>query len=530
MKGNWFGFDEGSTEFELLETEQGRPQTFAGGWPEQPPAPVQEQGECTSSVEENEKRLRREYRADINPDILLRRFFLGGKLLCLVACINGMADGEQISDFILRQGMRPGCMDAAKEGELAQYAIDHIFAMQEAETCTKWSEIKTAISEGRTAVFIQGDHNAVLMDTRGFERRSVDTAQNEKVIRGPQEGFNENLRTNVTLLRRIIKTDDFICEFRDAGGSNKTRIVIAYREGVANQGLLQEVKRRLAKVDTRMVLSDGTLEQLTEAHTLSPIPQVLATERPDRVAAHVMQGHVAVLVEGSPYANVMPATIFTLMATSEDAYLRQPLGSVLRLVRYVGAALSILLPGYFLALALYHQGMLSTEVVTTLISSRQMVFLPLGAEMLFLLWVFQLLREAGMRVPGAIGQAIGIIGGLILGQAAVSANMVSTVVLIIVALTGLGSFTIPDYSSQLAAGYFRLALVIAAWFGGLLGVFCTTLLLTAWMASMKSFGVPFFAPVAPKTYSKRPAILRGKVRAHQRAEDYMNTGKGGAGR
>ncbi len=170
---------------------------------------------------------------------------------------------------------------------------------------------------------------------------------------------------------------------------------------------------------------------------------------------------------------------------------------------------------------------MSTEALSTLVGGRQMVFLPLGAEMIFLLWVFQLLREAGLRVPGAIGQSIGIIGGLVLGQAAVSANMVSTVVLIIVALTGLGSFTIPDYSTQLAASYARISLVILAWVGGLLGLFAGSLIIIVYLASLKSYGVPFFAPVAPKTYSKRPSILRGRITMHKRADDYTNTMEGG---
>lgn len=517
-------FDEADTEFELLETEQGNPGFFTS-WTEKKPVEPPPPAPPSSSVDENEKRLKQEYRSEINPDVLLRRFMLGGNILALVACINGMADGTQINDFILRQGMRPGCMQGAGENK-SQFAVDHVFAQQEAALSNDWNEIKKAISEGRTAVFIEGDPQAVLMDTRGFERRSVGTTENEKVVRGPQEGFNENLRTNVTLLRRIIKTDDFVCEFKHAGGKNNVMLVIAYRASVVNPKLLEEVKRRLGKIQTRMILSDGTIEQLTERHSLSPLPQILSTERPDRTAAHIMQGHVAVLCEGSPAANIMPATLFTLMATSEDSYMRRPLGSLLRMVRYIGAGLSIVLPGYFMAITLHHQGMLSTEVVTTIIASRQMVFLPLGAEMLFLLWVFQLLREAGIRVPGSVGQAIGIIGGLILGQAAVAANMVSTVVLILVALSGLGNFTIPDYSTQVAAGYFRVLLVVAGWAGGLLGITVGILLIAAWMASIKSYGVPFLAPVAPKTNSNRPAVLRGTILPHQRATDYTNTREG----
>lgn len=523
MKTMLFQFDEPQQEFELLETEKGSP-GFWGGYREQAPKAEQTPAPppVSAVLDENEARIRGEFHCDINKDILLRRFLMGGYLPALAVCINGMASSRQVNDFILRQGMRPHCMDDVGS-DRARYAMEHVFAQQEAALETDWLCIKAAILQGQTAVFLEGEPQAVVMDTRGFEKRSVPEASNEKVVKGPHESFNESLRTNVTLLRRIIKTDDFICEYQDAGGQNHIALVVAYRKTTVNPHLLTEVKRRLQNIDTRMILSDGTIEQLTEPHSLSPLSQILCTERPDRVAAHIMQGHVAVLVEGSPSANVMPATFFTLMSTAEDTYMRRPLGNILRIVRYIGAGLSVLLPGYFLAAAQHHPGMLSTEVLSTIISSRQMVFLPLGVEMVFLLWVFQLLREAGIRVPGSAGQAIGIIGGLILGQAAVAANMVSTVVLILVALCGLGNFTIPDYSTQIAAEYFRLFLALLGWLGGLLGFTMGVLLVGAWMVSLKSYGVPFLAPVSPKTHTDRPGIFRGRVTTRRRATDYTNT-------
>ena len=518
----FFRFDRQDGEFELLETERGVP-GFLAVEREEAVLPERENAEKVSgSLAENEARLKSVFRADINPDLILRRFMMGGKTPAFLVYLNGMADAEQVSDFILRDGMRPGCMEQAEE-PLAQYAIENVFTMGEAETDEAWDEVKRAVMEGRTAVFIEGSEKAILMDTRGFEHRNVTEPQAEKVVRGPQEAFVENLRTNITLLRRILHTEDLVCEMRGAGGENGIRLALAYREGVTNITLVEEVKRRLARIHTRTVIGMGMLEQLSEKHSLSPFPQVLQTERPDRAAALLMQGHVIVLLDGSPFASVMPATLFTLMTSPEDVYMRRPQGTTIRIVRYIGALISILLPAYFLALALYHQGLLSTEVLTTVVASRKMVFAPIGAEMVFLLLVFQLIREAGMRVPGNIGQAIGIIGGLILGQAAVAANLASSVVLIVVALTGLGNFCIPDYSTQLAAAVFRIALTIASWVGGLLGMYCLTVVLVAWMASLKSYGVPFLAPFSPKAHSKEPMILRGRIRMHRQTEDMLNT-------
>ena len=422
--------------------------------------------------------------------------------------MNGMADAETINDYVLRETMKKPLPD---KPPYIDYMIKNVLTAGDVSMESDWYKVKRAITDGQTVMFVGDEERAVIIDTRGYEHRSVGTTENEKVVRGPQEGFNENLRTNITLLRRMIRREDLVCEIREMDVQNHIRAAIVYLDGSANPALVQEVKRRIAGVQTRM---------------MSNIPQVLTTERPDRTASHIMQGYVAVLLDGSPFANIMPTTLFTLMSSSEDVYLRQMQGTVVRLVRYIGALISILLPGYFLSLVLYHQGMMSTEALSTVVASRKMVFAPMGLELLFLLLVFQLIREAGLRVPGSIGQAIGIIGGLILGQAAVSANLASSVMLIVVALSGLGNFCIPDYATQISASYIRAAFVIAAWIGGLLGMSCMLVAFFALMASLKSFGIPFLTPASPKTYSKRPAIVRGRITMHAKTDDYINTREG----
>ena len=514
-------FDVEPGEFELLERESGQPRLF-GASEDIPNTSEPQKKPVDASVEINIDRIYNEFRKDINPDLIIRRFMLGGLIPAAAAFINGMADGNSINDFILRSGMRKGALEGA-HGSIAKFAIENIFAVNEANPETDWNKVMEAITEGQTAVFIDKDASAIIVDTRGFEKRSVSTSENEKTVLGPKEAFSESIRTNIPLLRRIVRRTDFVCEFRSSGSESGTRVGILYCEGIANETLLNEVKRRLSSVDTRAVLDIGVLDQLASRKNFSPFPQTLLTERPDRAASHIMQGHVAVLLDGSPAAVIMPITLFSLMTSSEDAYLKPLLGSILRAVRYFGAITSLLLPGIFIAMALYHQDMLSTEVLTTLITSRKFVNVSLEAEMIFLLLVFHLIREAGIRVPGSIGQAIGIIGGLILGQAAVAANLASSVILILVALTGLGNFCIPDYSLSLCATYTRLAIVFAGWLGGLLGVSVTALLIIAYMASIKSYGVPFLSPYAPKTHSRRPVILRGIIKKRQRAEDYANT-------
>ena len=518
---NLLQFDQPYRRFELLETEpEGTPSFFARKKAQRAKI-VPERGTVQKRLSANLEWLKARFCTDVNTDVILRPFKLGGTVDALAVSMNGMADDQKIADFILRPAFRAD-VSGVKTCELPTYFCEHALSMHETELTDRRDAIVQAITEGRTAILFDGAREAILCDTRGFVSRAVGEPQNEMTIMGPKEAFTENIRTNVTLMRRILKRPDFVCEFRDAGGTNRTKLVLAYLDGTVNPALLSEVKRRLDTISTDMRLTVGRVEQLIEDYTYLPLPQMLKTERPDRAASAVLDGRIALLVEGCPQAGVLPITIGDLLASGEDLDMRQPVGTVVQLIRMIGAVLSTYLPAYFLALALHHPGQLSGEILETVVASRAMVFLPLWMEMIFLLLVFQLVREAGLRVPGSIGHAIGIIGGLLLGQAAVSANIVSTVVLIIVALTGLGNFAIPDYSAPIAASYYRVLLCVAATFAGLLGITAAGLCVTAVMCSAKSFGVPFFAPFAPVTKHAGHLLFRSRIRNRAGATDPMN--------
>ncbi|MEG1559636.1 MAG: spore germination protein [Clostridia bacterium] len=518
---SWFEFDAGYDKFELLETESGEP-TFFGNLKRGAEEPPKKPQYVEKSLEKNTEKLNIDFHTDVNKDLIFREFLFCKIKKSLAVFINDMAEARAINDFILRESMGTD-IDINAGDDIIAFAIKNVFTFSEVKVENVWNKVKQAILDGQTAVFIDGASEAIIFDTRGFPKRSVTTPDNEKTVLGPKQAFIENIRTNITLIRRIVRTDDLVCELRDAGGENNISAGIMYRDGITNTNLIKEVKRRMAKIDMRTVLSSGTVEQMIERSALFPLPLSLSTERPDRAANFIMQGHIVLLVDGSPLVHVIPITLPVLMAASEDAYASPAIGGIMRFVRYAGAIISILMPAIFIAIAMHHLGLLSNEALTTLLSSRKMVSAPIWVELIFLLLIFHLIREAGMRVPGSIGQAIGIIGGLILGQAAVAANLVSSVVLILIALTGLGNFCIPDYPTQLSAVYIRLYLIAFSMFGGLLGFFSGLLILIAIVASVKSFGIPYLAPFAPKTYSKRPFILRGILGNIKTAVDYTNT-------
>lgn len=517
--GRALRFDQPDGRFELLEREPGEPSFFHGQTRPPVPQPLDERP-VPRRLRESRRRLEGAFFHQVNTDLILRPFRFCGQVDALAVFLNGMADGNGISDFILKRAME--CPPPTGGKGLVDHALTEVFSLQEAEKTDRWAQVEEAILEGRTAVLMEGERAAVLLDTRGYACRGVGTAQNESTVIGPSEAFHESIRISITLLRRMVRRADFVCEFRDMGSQNNVKIALCYLGGVCSEVLLAEVKRRLSQVQTDVLLSAGTLGQRIEDRPWSPVPQTLLTQRPDRAAMAILAGKAVILVEGSPQALILPVTLSGLLLTAEDSYLRRPAGSVLRFVRLFGAAVSVFLPAYFLALSYHHQGLLSSDILSTVIASRKLVFLPMGAEMIFLLLVFQLVREAGVRVPGAVGQTVGIIGGLILGQAAVSANFVSTVALIIVALTGLGNFVIPNYDLQIAVAHYRVALCLLALMGGLLGLGCGIMVALILLVDQKSFGVPFLAPYAPKTVAREPLFFRGDIRGQGRPQDDMN--------
>ena len=476
-----------------------------------------------------EMHFRKRFHAKINPDLILRKFSVCGHIPALIVYMSGMADDDRINDFILRPLMnaeafilmngRVGKLDLS---DLAGTICREALEVGEVKMESEISNAADAILDGMTALFVDGCAEFLILETHGYETRSVSAAENEKTVLGPKESFTENFKVNVSMIRRCIHRSDLVAETLPLGSNNRLRDALIYRKGFTDDALVNEVKRRLAGIEANLLLGSGMTEQLIEDRGVLPIPKVLSTERPDRAASHIMNGRACLIIEGSPLALVMPVTLFSLLNSPEDVYMRPPLGSLIRFIRYAGALISVLLPGYFLSLALYHQGGLTAEVLSTVIASRKMVFEPIAIEMILLLLVFLLIREAGLRVPGSIGQAIGIIGGLIMGQAAVAAHLASSVVLIIVAAAGLGNFCIPDYSLQITASYMRAAVVIAAWLGGLAAITAALLFTLCHMADIKSFGVPFLSPAAPKAFSKRPPVLRGALGGRY-ADDDLNT-------
>ncbi|NLB62077.1 MAG: spore germination protein [Clostridiales bacterium] len=478
---NVFKFDDSDRRFELYETEYGDPyEKERGERSTQLESNVKEDLPINKDLHSNLTMIRQDFRTDINPDLLIREFMLGGEVPAAIVFINGISNAMVINDFLLRDGMKEGAIKNATK-PLYEYVLKSVFTVCDAKTENKFVKLKRKILAGQAIIFIEGEERALVFDSRLYPTRSVDVSENEKTVLGPKEAFVESLRTNVSMIRKSIQTDNLVCEMRTAGKESNTKIGILYCEGVANNALVNEVKRRLSKINIKKVFAISTLIQMMESTPNSPFTSALLTEKPDRCASFLLEGHVALVCDGSPLIAIVPTTLYMMFSMPEDFYARSPAASFVRAVRIIAAITSIYLPGLFIAIVMYHHGFLSPELLNTIIASRVMVFVPISVELVMLMLVFQLIREAGMRVPGSIGQALGIIGGLVLGQAAVAANLASAVVLILVAFVGLGNFCIPDYTLQLTSFYIRIGFVFAAIMAGFLGIVAGTLIVTGYM-------------------------------------------------
>lgn len=476
-----------------------------------------------TSISVNKERIRQEFLLPKNTDVIIRDFKVAHKIDAFIVFIDGMIDRKVVSNLLLRELMDTSNFEDFKEGCPLSYIVDNVLSINQVKKFKEYKMVIQHVLNGDTALFIDGCEEALIIESRGFEKRSVDVPKTEAVVRGSQEGFTENLRTNVTLLRKIIKNKSLVTEILPMGKTNNGNCAVMYLEGVANPKVVKEVKRRINSINADFVMGDGMLEQFIEDNTFMLFPQVLNTERPDRAASFLMEGQVVIIGEGAPFVNAVPVTFFRLFHTSEDSFVRWQYGTFLRFMRLLAFAFSLMLPGLYVAMTLYHQEMIPTELLTSIAKSKENIPFPIVVEILIMELSFELIREAGIRVPGIIGQTLGIIGALILGQAAVAANLVSPVLIIVVAVTGLGSFAIPSYSLALGVRIARFIFLIFGAIAGYYGITICMAVLGAFACSMKSFGVPFFSPIAPKMKVNPDVFIRQPVWKQKMRPDYLNT-------
>ena len=471
----------------------------------------------------NMEHLRKKLNISVNQDITIREFNIAQKTAAFIVFINGMVDKTTINQSVLAQLMNPDCFTNFKGCSIVDFVMKNVISIHGVSKTQKLQQVATQVLNGATALFIDNCEDCLLLESKGYEKRNISPPRTETVIKGSQEGFTEDLDTSLTLIRRIIRNEQLVSEIIPVGQTNKINCAILYLKGIANPRLIKEIKRRISKIDIDYLLGDGMLEQLIEDNPFMLFPQCINTERPDRAASFIAEGHVVVISDGTPFALAVPVTFFTLVHTSEETMLRWQYGTFIRLVRYAGIFLAVFLPGLYVSLSQFHHEMIPTPLLATIISTKENVPFPIILEVLLMELSFELMREGGIRIPGIIGQTLGIVGALILGQAAVAAGLVSPILIIIVAVTGIGSFVVPNYSLALGLRITRFIFLLFGAVMGFYGIAVGLTILGAMACSMKSFGVPFLSPVSPKTKSGSDTIIRYPLWMQRYRPDYLNT-------
>ncbi|MCA1029510.1 spore germination protein [Bacillus timonensis] len=428
---------------------------------------------------------------------------------CLMVFFEGMVDKDILNKEILEKLMSIPRQTIEKLEEIENYLSVSEVSIE--------NVLEVAINQlllGNTLIFVEGVKGAIVIGSNGWEKRSIQEPPSEQTIRGSREGFVECLQTNITLIRKRIKDPRLAVEFYKVGRRSDTRIAIVYLKGVINQDIVEEVKSRLSKIDMDGVIGSAQIEDFIENNKWTIFPQLLASERPDRIMDGILEGRLSIIVDGTPFLLIAPVTFTTFLKSPDDIYERAIVATTLRMTRYIGYFLSSSLPALYIAITAYHPGMLPTQMALAITDSRIGLPIPVFLEALFMEFTLVVLTEASIRLPRAIALTVGIVGGLVIGQAAVQAGILSPILVIVIAITAITSYTIPIYSYALSNRMLRLPLMLLSGIFGLYGFVMGWIFIIIHLASLESFGVRYLSDFSPykleklkDTFIKLPQIF-----------------------
>ena len=477
-----------------------------------------------ASIEENRRTINTLYNLPKNKDIVVRDIEIKGtpSAKAMVVYLDGMVASEKLNLAVLQPLMLFTDNGSIYDSDSVEVAMKKMIPNGQVRKVTIFSEVEDGVNCGDAALIIDGFEEAIIIETKGWEHRSVQTPQTEQTIRGSQAAFSENLRVNTGLIRSILRTSDLVTEIIPVGSRGRLNCAILYIESIANPILVKEVKRRLSNICTDYIPETGSLAQFIQDEPNSIFPLTLSTERPDRTAVGLTEGRVVILMDGTPFALILPVNFFSFFHSAEDFSVAPVIANFMRSIRFFGALISVTLPALYIAITYFHQEAIPTELLLAIAGSRENVPFPGIVEVLMMEISFELIREAGVRIPGLLGATIGIVGAIILGQAAVLAHIVSPIIVVIIAITGLASFAIPEYRMSHALRISRFVLLFFAWSMGLIGVATAIVGYLVILCRLKSFGVPYMAPLAPRTNSGLDVIIRGPVFSQEHRPDELN--------
>lgn len=461
-------------------------------------------------LSENEARIRRLCRGC--DDIIIRKMAPGmpEPVDCLIVYIESAVSNMMLEDSVI--GKLLNHLWELPARDIRRVISENGAGISDSSEFTSLEEAMDAMLAGNAVFFLDGYGKALKISSQGYPGLGVSKAESEKVLRGSREAFSESVKLNTALIRKRIRSTGLKVEENSVGLRSNTVTALVYMEDLVRPELLERIRQELQNICIDAVPDSGILEQLTERFSWTPFPRFQTTERPDQASMAILEGRIALLSDNSPVALLLPTTLNTLMKTGDDYYGGFEIASLLRCIRYLALFLAFSMPGLYLAVTGFHPQLLPTALALSLAEARAGVPFPGLVEILFLEISFELLREAGIRMPGAIGNTIGIVGGLIIGQAAVSANLLSPVVVIVTALTALGSFSIPNEELSEAIRLLKYGMIVLCGILGIYGFVFGWFLLLIHLCRLESFDIPYLMPYVASSRDGISAVTDGILR------------------
>lgn len=436
-------------------------------------------------------------------DLIIRQFQIGGDptFQAAIVYIDSMIDNAIVDNLIMRSEMFDARDRRVEEPVTKQNLFDYIkkysLTINEIAEIEKMQKVISSILNGDTVLIIDGSQKAFDLNTKGWEHRPVSEPSAESVVRGPREAFTETLRVNTALLRIRLKDPNLRMKTLNVGERTNTYVALAYIRGIVEERLLAEIENRIKNIHIDGILDSGYIEQLIEDSHWSPFPTVQNTERPDKTVANLLEGKVAIIVDGTPFVLIAPTVFSQLYQSPEDYYERFWMSSFIRLIRFFSLFITMMAPALYIAFTAFHPEMIPDQLLIAISAGRATVPFSSFLEAAIMWFTIEVLREASIRLPGLIGPTIGIVGALVIGQSAVQAGLVSPMMVIIISLTMLASFTVPTYSASIAIRVLGFPMMVMAGIFGLYGMMLFLIVIVLHLSTLKSFGVPYLAPIAP---------------------------------
>ncbi|KIL48221.1 spore germination protein [Jeotgalibacillus soli] len=434
-----------------------------------------------------------------SPDVIIRRLMVGGgpPVEIAIGYVEGLVEEQSVNDFLIKSILNNDDIEVKNGEEILNKIEKDIIALGSIERVNDWEKLFQSMLSGKTIILIDGSSEAISANTRGGEKRSILEPSTQNTIRGSRESFTEAIGTNIALVRRIINNPNLWIEPRKLGTITQTDVSVMYINGIVKDEIVEEVRKRLDNIKLDSILESGYIEQMIQDQTMTTFPTIFHTERPDMVAGNLLEGRVAIFINGTPFVLLAPAVFIQFFQTPEDYYIRSDIATATRFLRVITFFISLMGPAIYVAATTFHQEMIPTQFLLIIAAQRDVVPFPAFVEALIMEVTFEILREAGIRMPKIIGPTISIVGALVIGQASVQAGIVSPAMVIVVSITAIASFATPSFPMAISIRLIRFLFMLCAATFGFYGIVLAFITLLAHLCGLRSFGVPYMSPLTP---------------------------------